>query len=91
MQNLLLLATTTDSDAASAAAGGVLLLILLAFGCVVWVVPGIIASVRKHHNRGAIWAVTLLTGWTFVGWVIAFVWAFTNPAPQQIVINNNRP
>lgn len=39
--------------------------------------PGIIASVRKHHNRAAIWVTTLLLGWTTLGWVIALIWSAT--------------
>jgi hypothetical protein len=77
-----LLMTVSDNDGGAA----ILLLFLFGFGVVSWIVPGIIASCRKHHNRGAIWAITILLGWTFVGWVIAFVWAFN----QAITINNSK-
>jgi hypothetical protein len=41
-------------------AGAVILLLLLfGMGCVVWILPGVIASMRKHHNQGAIWALTM--------------------------------
>jgi hypothetical protein len=84
-----LLMTVSDNDGSGVAAG--FLLFLFGFGIVSWIVPGIIASCRKHHNRGAIWAITILLGWTFVGWVIAFVWAFTNSPPNQaITINNSK-
>jgi hypothetical protein len=87
MTSLMLATTTTISDP-DAATGGIIILIACAFGAVAWITPGIIASCRNHHNKGAIWAITILLGWTFLGWVIAFVWAFTNPAPQQLTINN---
>ena len=32
---------------------------------------------RAHRQRNAIAALNLLLGWTFVGWVVAFVWAST--------------
>jgi Ca2+/Na+ antiporter len=83
----LILATSTVSDS-DAAVGGIIILIACVIGAIAWITPGIIASCRKYHNKGAIWAITILLGWTFLGWVIAFVWAFTNPAPQQLTINN---
>jgi T4 superinfection immunity protein len=39
--------------------------------------PGIIAFRRHHHNAVAILVFNLLLGWTFLGWVIALVWALT--------------
>jgi hypothetical protein len=84
-----LLATSADTGAGIA--GIILLLLFFLFGCAAWILPGVIASMRKHHNQGAIWALTILGGWTFIGWVIAFVWAFTSPPTlQPIVINNQR-
>ena len=44
-------------------------------------IPGCVADDRQHHNRQAIWATTILFGWTFLGWGIALIWALTNPAP----------
>lgn len=84
-----LLAQAPDSTGGAAAAGfdvGLFFLSLLVVGFFFWLLPGIIASIRKHHNRAAIWIVTLLCGWTFVGWVIALVWSVTNP--PQLTINN---
>jgi T4 superinfection immunity protein len=37
--------------------------------------PAIIAKCRNHYNKGAIFVLTLLGGWTLIGWVIAMVWA----------------
>lgn len=39
--------------------------------------PAIIAAVRGHHQKNAILILNLLLGWTFLGWVIALVWAAT--------------
>lgn len=49
---------------------GVVLALFLYF------LPTIIAITRKHINVLSIFILNLLTGWTFVGWVIAIVWAF---------------
>jgi hypothetical protein len=47
-------------------------------------VPGIcvdtrtlLAARRSHRNKLAIFVLNLLTGWTFIGWLIALVWGFT--------------
>jgi Superinfection immunity protein len=44
----------------------------------VYFYPTIWAKGKKHHNLGAIFALNLLLGWTFLGWVGALVWALTN-------------
>jgi hypothetical protein len=43
-----------------------------------YLMPGIVASVRKHHNAPAIWILNIFAGWTVVGWFGAFMWSFTN-------------
>lgn len=52
---------------------------------IVWVIlllggyflPTIIAAARRHRNAAPIFLVDLLLGWTGVGWLVAFIWAFT--------------
>ena len=39
--------------------------------------PTIIAIVRDHQSRMAIFAVNLLFGWTVIGWFFAFIWSLT--------------
>jgi T4 superinfection immunity protein len=91
MNTLYFLAQASTVNDSSSAAGGVVILILLfLIGVAIWWIPGFIASARKHHNCVSIWLVTLFLGWSFIGWVIALVWAFSNPSPAQpIVIHNN--
>lgn len=50
---------------------------LLAFLVALYFVPGLVANHRGHHNQGAIWILNLFLGWTFIGWVVALVWAST--------------
>lgn len=55
-----------------------LMTVLAAAGIfLVYLFPYIIATTRKHHNENAIFALNLLLGWTFLGWVGALVWALT--------------
>jgi len=55
----------------------VIMLWLLAIGLGLYLVPVLIATARRHHNRFAIIALNVFLGWTFVGWVIALVWSLT--------------
>jgi hypothetical protein len=40
-------------------------------------IPTIVAAMREHHQRGAIFVLNLLLGWTLLGWVVALVLACT--------------
>lgn len=45
-----------------------------------YLLPIIIAGVRRVVNIGSVFAINLLLGWTFVGWVVALAMALrTNP------------
>jgi|GEM_PF-6906862 len=37
--------------------------------------PTVIAAVRKHRELLAIFILNALLGWSYVGWVLALVWA----------------
>ncbi len=50
---------------------------LLVFLAIVYVAPIFFAFGRQHQNAGAITALTLLAGWTFIGWMIALIWSLT--------------
>lgn len=56
---------------------GLALLFVILFA-VVYLLPGIIASSRRHRNATAIWVLDIFLGWTFFGWVVALVWAVMN-------------
>ena len=53
-------------------------ILLLGLAVVVYLLPSIIASNRRHRERGPIFVLNLLLGWTFVGWVAALVWSLTS-------------
>jgi len=44
----------------------------------VYLLPAIIANGLRRRNYDAILALNLLLGWTFIGWVVALVWALVN-------------
>lgn len=50
--------------------------LLVIFG-VVYFLPPIVAYSRRHRNAGAIFVMTILLGWTAIGWVVALIWAST--------------
>lgn len=57
---------------------------------VLYFLPAIVGSARKHKNATAIWVLNIFLGWTVIGWVAALVWAFTDPgtpapAAQQVI------
>ena len=63
------------AEAAQNLGGGLLCLMLV--GLLFYLLPGVIAVLRGHHNAFAILLLNVLLGWTFVGWAVALVWAFT--------------
>ena len=52
--------------------------VLFVIGLVIYFLPTFVAKKRNHKNTAAIFALNLLTGWTFLGWAIALVWALKN-------------
>jgi len=56
----------------------------------VYFLPSIIAAIRRHHNGISIALLNLFLGWTFIGWLIALIWACSSPPPQsQIIIQQD--
>lgn len=50
-------------------------LVLLVGLIALYFLPSIIANNRNHKNTEAITVLNLLTGWTFLGWIICLIWA----------------
>ena len=55
----------------------------------VYFLPAIVAACRHHHNQLAIFALNLLLGWTFGGWVIAMIWACMARSTTTVVISSS--
>jgi T4 superinfection immunity protein len=50
---------------------------LAAIGFTFFFFPTIVACLRGHHNRLAIFVLNLLLGWLGLGWIVALVWSCT--------------
>ena len=64
---------------------------LVILGLAFTMIPIVVANVRNHKNTMAIVILSLFLGWTFVGWVIALVWACTSnvDTPTKTITNAN--
>ncbi len=50
-------------------------LILLTLVLVIYFLPALIALLRHHKNKLAIFLLNLFLGWTIIGWVSSLVWS----------------
>jgi hypothetical protein len=55
--------------------GGLVLLIIMGL---IYFIPSIVANNRNHKQFNAILLLNIFLGWTFIGWVVALIWAVTN-------------
>jgi len=63
--------------------------IVIGFILVAYFLPGIIAAAREHQQSTAIFVLNLFLGWTFLGWVVALVWALT--ATDNLPVKHAEP
>jgi len=52
--------------------------IIFVIGLAIYLIPTFVAFGREHGNRVAILCLNIFLGWTFLGWVAALVWSFTD-------------
>jgi len=52
-----------------------ILVVVLLF--TLYFLPTLIAFLRQHKNKLAIFLLNLLLGWTILGWVVSLVWSAT--------------
>jgi hypothetical protein len=60
--------------------------VVLACALFIYLLPTYVAWAKKHTNFAAIAMLNVLLGWTFVGWVVALVWAMSKPAVITVVV-----
>jgi hypothetical protein len=75
---------TNDLHNVSDKTTGFDVVIVLAVG-LIYFLPSLMAAGVGHHNRGAIFALNLFLGWSFLGWVAAFVWACTQTQKRYLI------
>jgi Superinfection immunity protein len=64
--------------------GGIALIFLVCL----YFLPTIIAGARHKQNTVAIGALNLFLGWSFIGWIVALIWALSaDPQIHQHVVN----
>ncbi len=67
--------------------GGMLLIIVVCvLGFAFYFLPSFIGW--KKRSSGAIIALNLLLGWTFVGWGVALIWSLTADQPAVVVVQS---
>lgn len=52
---------------------------------VIYFLPSLVSVNRKRENTGAIIALNLFAGWTFIGWIVALVWASTMDDEERAI------
>jgi hypothetical protein len=56
---------------------------IILFILVIYFIPSIIAAARKKRNMAALFVLNFFLGWSFIGWVISFVWALAYDEKKQ--------
>jgi hypothetical protein len=72
--------SSTDAAAGTLAGGAILGIILLA---IFYLLPTVIAFLRKCRNTGPVVIINIFLGWTFIGWVVALAMAFGQTRDEQ--------
>lgn len=67
----------------SALEHGVKSFLLFAVVLIFYCLPVIIAIKRKHPSAMGIGILDILLGWTFIGWIIALIWASSSTGNNQ--------
>jgi len=60
---------------------GILFHPFFGFGFVMYFLPVIVALLKSRRDTLSLLLLNLFLGWTFIGWVVALVWAFKPEAP----------
>lgn len=62
--------------------------LVVVFSLLIYFTPTIVVLQNKHHaNKAGVIIVNLLFGWSFIGWVVALVWAFQKTVAPQINVS----
>ncbi len=64
-------------------------LVVLIGAIVLYFLPAMIAKSNKHSKAGAILLLNIFVGWTLIGWIACFIWAFIDKENQRQPIDEN--
>jgi T4 superinfection immunity protein len=64
-------------------------LALIAILAALYLGPALVAFLRHHPSRLGIAVLNLLLGWTFIGWIAALVWAFSDNRDREPIVVHN--
>jgi T4 superinfection immunity protein len=53
--------------------------------------PSLIAGGRHLREHTTITLLNLFLGWTFIGWIVALIWAIAAPAPYVVYVRPPYP
>ena len=56
---------------------------LLFIALAIYFIPVIIAYIRKHNDIIPITILTVLAGWTFLGWLAAVLWSLNSDIKEE--------
>lgn len=65
---------------------GMFFLPFFGFGFVMYFLPFIIALARSKRDLLSIFLLNFFLGWTFIGWIVALVWALKSDAPPVVIV-----
>jgi hypothetical protein len=57
--------------------------LMCTFLVILYFVPTLVASSRRHPNEEAIGVVNLLLGWTIIGWIACLIWAMRTSSERN--------
>lgn len=57
---------------------------------IIYFIPTMIAFSRNSPNKIGVFLLNLFLGFTFIGWIVALIWAFSSKAKTTIIINNTQ-
>jgi hypothetical protein len=62
---------------------GFALALFFFLGFLLYITPAVVAWDRQHPHVRWIWALTLLLGWTGIGWLLALIWALQSSGANR--------
>ena len=66
------------------AIAGLISILAICLGIFIYFLPSYIASKRKARSGCGIFVVNLFFGWTFIGWIVALIWAASDTTRDEV-------